>query len=457
MGIAVSLSQTLGLNRKAEYAVSSPRSRLFKRIWWSCYIRDRMLGLGMCRPFRVKDSEFDTPALTLDDFDIKDYSKDATLYDLPSVECQTALAQLCINMTELCRLLTNVLDLHYTLLPNDTSTSPMDKSPETSTLLFLRTGRRSPMAVRALDHQLEEWRNSLPPSSVYNSQKFENHDPIVVVHQAFLQITYWSVISALHRPQIQHQYGNLEAPGVDTALERSTARIEEARLAVSTINHSLHQLHLDHYLPPTTVTMQIPAIIAHVQRLQMDNHRNGEKALHSLYDCFKMVETLQDLYVGADLVMGLVLDLLKKMDIVPLISDNLKSNGLVYRRLRNRPTGFPQQQRQLQLQPQPQKLLHNAVQTPPQTMTPSTNASQGEEDGGVGFSRPDPAPGAAGASASAGADLTDPNFDFAPLDPMDFVNWEPPSTPFDAMDFEETFGMLVDCDSLQFMETTLSP
>src|SRR5689334_21310737 len=72
MGVAISLAQTLGMHRKAESRAHSHESKLYKRIWWSCYFRDRMLAIAMGRLLRIRDDEFDTPPLTLEDFDIVD-------------------------------------------------------------------------------------------------------------------------------------------------------------------------------------------------------------------------------------------------------------------------------------------------------------------------------------------------------------------------------------------------
>lgn len=73
MGIAVSLAQTIGLHRNpANSATIEPaRQRLWKRIWWSTYMRDRLIALGMRRPTRIKAGDFDVPMLTVEDFDIQ--------------------------------------------------------------------------------------------------------------------------------------------------------------------------------------------------------------------------------------------------------------------------------------------------------------------------------------------------------------------------------------------------
>lgn len=72
MGVAISLGHTIGLHRNPANTNMPPqRRKLWKRIWWSCFMRDRLIALGMRRPTRIKDEDFDVPMLVEDDFDIK--------------------------------------------------------------------------------------------------------------------------------------------------------------------------------------------------------------------------------------------------------------------------------------------------------------------------------------------------------------------------------------------------
>ncbi|KKA20995.1 hypothetical protein T310_4975 [Rasamsonia emersonii CBS 393.64] len=74
MGVSLSLAHTIGLHRDPANSGMGPRKkRLWKRIWWSTYTRDRLIALGMRRPMRVKDDDCDVPMLTIDDFEFKTY------------------------------------------------------------------------------------------------------------------------------------------------------------------------------------------------------------------------------------------------------------------------------------------------------------------------------------------------------------------------------------------------
>lgn len=72
IGIAVSMCQTLGLHRALQPSNesgqgSTARARLLRRIWWSCFVRDRWLSVVKGRPVRIdmKDCTIQDP--TIDD------------------------------------------------------------------------------------------------------------------------------------------------------------------------------------------------------------------------------------------------------------------------------------------------------------------------------------------------------------------------------------------------------
>ncbi|EXJ56333.1 uncharacterized protein A1O5_12600 [Cladophialophora psammophila CBS 110553] len=65
MGIAIGLCQIMGLHRTPRLAPAASttrlRQRLFRRIWWCCFMRDRWLSLGLGRPMRIDLEDCDVP------------------------------------------------------------------------------------------------------------------------------------------------------------------------------------------------------------------------------------------------------------------------------------------------------------------------------------------------------------------------------------------------------------
>uniref|UniRef100_A0A8H7NQ61 Zn(2)-C6 fungal-type domain-containing protein n=2 Tax=Bionectria ochroleuca TaxID=29856 RepID=A0A8H7NQ61_BIOOC len=68
-GCSVALAQSLGMHRALGRRRMSKRLvSIWKRIWWSIYIRDRHIAAALGRPCRIRDEDCDVEALTEDDF-----------------------------------------------------------------------------------------------------------------------------------------------------------------------------------------------------------------------------------------------------------------------------------------------------------------------------------------------------------------------------------------------------
>lgn len=67
LGIAIDLCQLMGFHRTLRLSSSTPfathRQSLFRRIWWSCFMRDRWLSLGLGRPPKIhlEDCDVEMP------------------------------------------------------------------------------------------------------------------------------------------------------------------------------------------------------------------------------------------------------------------------------------------------------------------------------------------------------------------------------------------------------------
>lgn len=71
-GIAISISQTIGLHRdpdakRRNEALSDRQRRSWRNIWWSCFLRDGWLAFGMGRPVRIQTEDCDCPMPTIQD------------------------------------------------------------------------------------------------------------------------------------------------------------------------------------------------------------------------------------------------------------------------------------------------------------------------------------------------------------------------------------------------------
>lgn len=70
LGQAISTAQTLGMHRStARSSLRSHHRSLWKRIWWSIYVRDRLTAAALGRPVRIRDEDCDIEPLEWADFE----------------------------------------------------------------------------------------------------------------------------------------------------------------------------------------------------------------------------------------------------------------------------------------------------------------------------------------------------------------------------------------------------
>ena len=118
IGIAITLSQNLGLHRRPQsnnsgQRLSEARQPLVRRIWWTCLVRDRWLSLAKGRPMRICQEDCDIYKPVIEDI----------LKDMGNISIQTrekfipanseTLAQMWIRLVNISATLGSILRIHY--------------------------------------------------------------------------------------------------------------------------------------------------------------------------------------------------------------------------------------------------------------------------------------------------------------------------------------------------------
>ena len=199
MGVAISLSHTIGLHRDPQNSVAldATRKKLWKRIWWSCVMRDRLVALGMRRPTRIKSEDCDVPMLTLDDFEIDmDVSNIPLLSEGEDYEQalnkQRELAIMCIEKAKLCVGISHVLTAQYSVLNTNQGSLAADGSTKTTMVLLPKGRDKDTCEVEKCDAELQKWVTGLPGEAVYRPVKMgdEPVDASLSLHRNLLHMVY---------------------------------------------------------------------------------------------------------------------------------------------------------------------------------------------------------------------------------------------------------------------------
>jgi len=306
MGVATSVALTIGLHRNPHNTnLDGKRAKLWKRIWWSTYMRDRLIALGMRRPTRIKSEDFDVPMLTLDDFELSPIPDSITC--IP-VECHVArdadlqrqLAIMCIEKARLCLCISHVLSKQYCVLNNNHGL----QNDRTTMMLLPKKLDPGTSEVNTCDEELQRWVSELPEEAQYSDQL--SGIGAIDLAKSLLHMVFFTTLSALHRPQVlpNAHGGPASAPakvGVESdLLEVSRRNVRRAASAITSIVQRLETVGLVKYLPTTGVTVLLPAIIIHLLDIKAPEEETRRSSLRGFCQCMSVMSKLRDLYAAAD-------------------------------------------------------------------------------------------------------------------------------------------------------------
>ncbi len=305
MGVATSVAHTIGLHRNPDNTNLDPkRVKLWKRIWWSTYMRDRLIALGMRRPTRIKTEDFDVPMLTMDDFEIAAIPDSISCVPADcrvarDVDVQRQLAVMCIEKARLCLCISHVLSKQYCVLNNNHGL----QNDRTTMMLLPKKLDPETSEVKTCDDELQKWVAELPEDAKY-SDKLTGIAAIDLA-KSLLHMVFFTTLSALHRPQVlpNSQAGPASTPAVNIEsdlLDVSRRNVRRAASAITSIAQRLDSGGLVRYLPTTGVTVLLPAIIIHLLDIKAPEEETRRSSLRGFCQCMTVMGKLRDLYAAAD-------------------------------------------------------------------------------------------------------------------------------------------------------------
>lgn len=269
-------------------------------------MRDRLIALGMRRPTRIKDEDFDVPMLDEHDFEIEPLADEIQIIGpectlMRDVLMQQELALMCIAKAKLCLCISRMLKAQYSVLIRDKSRA--ENTTNSTMMLFPNKQLDNVESVNSCDLELMSWIRSLPACCQYrplSTLDIKNGRATVAVQRNLLHMVYYTTISALHRPQFLPS-SPTHAPQTSVqAQEMSRARVRDAAAQITRMVVELHGLRLEKYLPTTGVTVVLPAMIIHLLEMKNPLPQPREIAIRGFKQCMKVMEKLRDIYAAAD-------------------------------------------------------------------------------------------------------------------------------------------------------------
>ncbi|KAH7475055.1 Cutinase transcription factor 1 beta [Fusarium oxysporum f. sp. matthiolae] len=322
IGVAISLAYTLCLHRDpSTTSMSSARQKLYKRIWWSCFMRDRLIALGMRQPSRIHDKDFDVPMLEESDFDIEVFPQDDNIFPrqcavVRDITMQHELADLFIAKVQLCICIGHVLNSMYT---DDMRNKVISENTTNSTSMLLPKQKLDNMeCFLSIKLELLAWAEALPPCCRYTPLirlDIKNSNATIAVQRTLLHMLYYTIDLTLHRPQLLPPSPTqvMTSPSVVQGVSR--LHVRNATIYITRMASELHHLGLDRFLPVTGVTVILPAMM--MQLLEMRNAAPQARVLaaRGFQQCMCVMEQLREIYVAADDIVGFLDAALRKLGV----------------------------------------------------------------------------------------------------------------------------------------------
>ncbi|KAL3417126.1 fungal specific transcription factor domain-containing protein [Phlyctema vagabunda] len=169
VGLAITLAQGFGMHRNADQSrLSNLDKKLWKRIWWTLFTRDRSVAVAMGRPVYINLEETDVPMLSEDDFVEDDHDNETFPPDPIHV-------QFFLQYIKVCQIMDLILIQHYSITS--------------------RTRRHHALALTQCDMSLADWLEECPEFIRWDPARYE-------FWSALLHCFYHTASCLLHRAHL---------------------------------------------------------------------------------------------------------------------------------------------------------------------------------------------------------------------------------------------------------------
>lgn len=300
-------------------------------------MRDRLIALGMRRPTRINSEDCDIPMLAVEDFEIKALSAENVLTSMSctlmqDTRMQKELADMCVAKAKLCVCVGHVLSAQDSVLLTARGAKLSDeRDMRLHTVLSSERPTHKEVFNRC-DTELAEWIENLPAAYTNGTPTWEDiiqGKATLAVQRALLHMVYHATVWTLHRAQASTSQQSPTLERCHNLQGVSRQKVREAVTSITAMSVGLHKLELVRYLPTTSVTALLPAIIMHLVDINSGSENIKWGALEGFYHCMKALEQLRDNYAAADYATRFLEAAICKRGTELGMNNHNKINGLV--------------------------------------------------------------------------------------------------------------------------------
>ncbi|GKZ19776.1 hypothetical protein AbraIFM66951_010807 [Aspergillus brasiliensis] len=275
MGIAISLCQMLGLHRNPDIStynssVTDRQRHLWRRLWWTCFSRDRWLSLTLGRPLRINLHDCDTPMPSVDDFlgDVIGLSPQMASYLPDNLE---VLASHWVKYLEISTILGDVISMHY------------------------QARKPRPLLQDVKDLEIKIVQCTVP----------EQDDPtlsrVAIFSIYHLQLHYHALAGTFYRPFATTFPEDLDPSEKESWQHRMRLKADAAASHTNTVVEAITQDGLLGFSGPMTPPLLVPAMQTNLLNCKIGNSLSKRLRFNKLNMCMLVMEELQKTYTVASI------------------------------------------------------------------------------------------------------------------------------------------------------------
>ncbi|KAE8334112.1 hypothetical protein BDV24DRAFT_170575 [Aspergillus arachidicola] len=290
VALASVVARSIGLHHEPAKNMTAEDRGLWRRLGWTCFVRDRVVSTGVRHPPTIELRQFHLSPLETSDFGISTLSQEV-LQAFPDCEIlqkpdiQVSLAQAYREKVKLCIILDGIFTTKYhEVAPQHGVTK------ENTVVLLERVSEDLEDMSRQHSTRLRQWQDELPnvvQCGASPMHALTQGDGILRLHQSLLHMLYHTVFLMLYSPrEVLH-----------SAPSSSVRRC--MRLASSSITHAMEDLQghdLVRFLPAASVTMIVSAAVTNVYEYKSAHGPQKEWCIRRFLDCIWYLRQLQDIH-----------------------------------------------------------------------------------------------------------------------------------------------------------------
>ncbi|KAH9868897.1 Cutinase transcription factor 1 alpha [Plenodomus biglobosus] len=271
--VAIVVAQGSGMHRSVEGSqLSRSDKRLWKRIWWTLYSRDRSVAVALGRPVAIDPEDSDVEMVSEDDF-IDDEVDHAAEYPPDPVH-----VQFFINYVKLSEIMGLVLSQQYSVASKHRRANAIDLTHS--------------------DMALADWLQHCPPEVQWDRQ--HHHFWAALLHS-----NYYTTLCLLHRahmpPAGSPKGNNLDGFGEEHAYPSRNIAYQAAAMITSIIEN-LRAHDEIRYTPAFIVYSLFSALIMHVYQMKSSNKSIVSATEQRLQICLDALKEVSKVWLVAKMV-----------------------------------------------------------------------------------------------------------------------------------------------------------